>query len=338
MNLKSIWAMARTPHLAVQGQLRSDLQAYIRVSFLYAASESGVLTAFKTPMTLSELISKLQPKRPELIESLVRVGVMLGELAEENDRYSVRGSRSRALVADDGDAIAAFVQEYVSYHGSVYRHLPERLQTGELGNYLQGTGNLIARSSRLLEPFVAVFVQDVIRAAQPARMLEIGCGSGVYLHHAAQASPALTGVAIDMQADVVEQTKLNLQQWGIANRFELMVANVLNPPANLAGPFDLVTLYNNVYYFPVAERVLLFKKIRAWLKPGGAFALVTMMRGNNLDSANFDLILQSTQGCSALPTLDELATQLKESGFNVEMQSQLVPTELYYGVMARAVQ
>ncbi len=338
MNLKSILAMARAPHLAVQGQLFNDLQAYVRVSFLYAASASGLLTALKTPTTLSELISKMQPKRPELIEPLVRVGMTLGELAEENGRYRLRGSRSRALVADDGGAIAAFAQEYVSYHGSVYRHLPERLQTGELGNYFQGTGNLIARSSRLLEPFVAVFVQDVMRAVQPTRMLEIGCGSGVYLHHAAEANPSLTGIAIDMQADVIEQTKLNLRQWGIDNRFELMVANVLNPPPSLVGPFDLVTLYNNVYYFPVDERVPLFKKIRAWLRPGGAFALVTMMRGNNLDSANFDLILQSTQGGYPLPTLDELATQLKESGFSVAMQSKLVPTELYYGVMGRAVQ
>ncbi|MBI5032858.1 MAG: class I SAM-dependent methyltransferase [Chloroflexi bacterium] len=337
MNFKSILAMVRTPHLAVQGQLRNDLQAYVRVNFLYAAFEAGLLAALKTPLTLSELVSQLQPKQPELLESLLRVGVMLGEVAQENERYSLRGNRSRALVADDGDAIAAFVQEYVSYHGSVYRHLPERLQTGELGNYLQGTGNLIARSSRLLESFVAVFVQEVIRAAQPKRMLEIGCGSGVYLHYAVQASPLLTGIAIDMQADVIEQTKRNLQQWGVDNRFELMVANVLNPPANIAGPFDLVTLYNNIYYFPVAERVPLFKKIRAWLKPGGAFALVTLMRGNNVDSANFDLILQSTQGCYALPTLDELTAQLRESGFSVDMQAQLVPMELYYGVLGKLV-
>lgn len=337
MNLKNILALTRTPHLIAQGQLQRDSQAFVRVHFLCAAFEAGLLNALESPATLAELLSNLQTQRPELLAGLLQVGVSLGELAQEKGRYKLRGSRSRALAAKDGDAIAAFVQEWVIYHASVYRHLPERLRGGDLGNYLQGTGNLIARSSRMLEPFVATFVQEVVSAVKPARMLEIGCGSGVYLRYAAEANPALSGVAIDMQPDVIEQTQRNLQEWGIADRFELMTANVLNPPAGLAGPFDLVTLYNNIYYFPVAERVPLFRKVGAWLKNGGAFALVSMMRGNNINTANIDLVMQSTQGGAPLPALDELAAQLREGGFSVVKQEQLVPGELFYGVLARKV-
>lgn len=333
MNLKSLWAMVREPHLMAQGQLQRDSQAFVRIHFLCAAFESGLLSALESPATLAELISKLRIQRPELLTELLHVGMVLGELAHENGRYKIRGSRARALAAKDGDAIAAFVQEWVSYHAAVYQHLPEYLRGGELGNYLQGTGNLIARSSRMLEPFVAVFVQDVIRETQPARMLEIGCGSGVYLRYAAQANPALTGIAIDMQADVVEQTRRNLQAWDLADRFELKTANVLT--TDLSGPFDLVTLYNNIYYFPVTERVPLFQQIGAWLKPGGALALVSMLRGDTINSANIDLVMQSTQGGAPMPVLNELVAQLRESGFAVTKQMSLIPGELFYGVLAR---
>ncbi len=107
MNLKSILALARTPHLATQGQLRRDLEAYVRVSFLSAAFDSGLLGALKTPSTLVELVSKLQPQRSELLEALIRVGVTLSELAAEHGRYKICGSRARALVEHHAGSSAA---------------------------------------------------------------------------------------------------------------------------------------------------------------------------------------------------------------------------------------
>lgn len=136
-----------------------------------------------------------------------------------------------------------------------------------------------------------------------------------------------------MQADVVEQTRQNLQEWDLADRFELKTANVLT--TDLTGPFDLVTLYNNIYYFPVAERVPLFRKIGAWLKPGGALALVSMVRGDTINSANIDLVMQSTQGGAPMPVLNELVAQLETGGFVIVKQTKLIPGELFCGVLAR---
>src|SRR5215211_7886926 len=145
-----------------------------------------------------------------LLASLLEMGVLLGELGQAKGRYRLRGARARALSRPDGDPLAALIQEYLTYHNSVYRELAARLRGAPVGDYLAGTGTLIARSSRITEPFIAHFIRSVVKPRGPLRILEVGCGSGVYLHHAALVNPQSTGVGLDMQADVVEHARGNL--------------------------------------------------------------------------------------------------------------------------------
>ncbi len=322
----------RTRNLWTLLQFQRDLHAFLRVNFLYAAFESGLLHALRMPASRDAVCAQLGIKRLELLDALLHVGVALDELEQSGEHYRLKGRRARLLTTPEGDALAAMIQEHVTYHGSVYRELNERLKGGPLGDYLKGNGTLIARSSRLLEPYVADFVRTTIRKLAPATMFEIGCGSGVYLRYAVQAKPDLTGSAIDMQPDVVAHARQNLAAWGV--RFQVMVGNVLTPPPELIGPFDLVTLYNNIYYFPVEQRVALFQRVHAWLAPGGALALVSLFRGTSINSANFDLIVQSTLGCAPLPELDELKGQLRQAGFTLIEHSALAPGEPFYGILA----
>jgi cyclopropane fatty-acyl-phospholipid synthase-like methyltransferase len=166
-------------------------------------------------------------------------------------------------------------------------------------------------------------------------MLEVGCGTGIYLRYAAEANPHLSGVAIDVQPAVVERARENLRSWGVADRFEICVADVRRPTAGMAGPFDLITLYNNVYYFAESERVALFRTFRSWLKPDGAFALVSTFRGRTFMSADLDLALRCTAGCTALPTLDALRGQLSDAGFSAIETRKLMPVEPLYGLLAK---
>lgn len=335
MNLRTLLTLLRTPHLRSVIQLRRDLQSFLRIHFLFAAFESGLLDALPAPASKVELQSRLGIQRPELFESLLEMGVALGELSyQHNGYYYLKGPCAQALAARDGDPLVAFIQEYVSYHGSVYRHLAGRLKGEPLGDYLQDTGDLIARSSRVMEPLVANFVRQVVSANGPMHILEIGCGSGIYLRYAAEANPQLTGRAIDMQQQVAEQTRKNLATWGFGERFQILAGDIRRPPADITGPFDLITLYNNIYYFTLEERIALFKTLLGWSNADGRLALVSVMRGNSIESANFDLVLQSTQGCAPLPALEELVKQLRASGFGRIRSEQLAPGELLYGVLA----
>ena len=202
------------------------------------------------------------------------------------------------------------------------------------GDYLEQFGTVITRSSRVLEPFIAGFVKEAVQSG-PLRLLEIGCGTGVYLHHAAQANPQLTGVALDLQESVIEQARTNLRNWGISDRFRLLVGDIRTPPPEAAGPFDLITLHNNVYYFEPDERPALFRLLRSSLAPDGALLLTTIVRGTTLASLDFDLALRCTAGCTPLPSVDEVTAQLREGGVSDVRVARLMPLEPLYGLTAR---
>lgn len=325
-------AALRQPNLRSRLQLLRDLQTGLRLQFLYFAIDAGLLRAL--PANRDELVERLHVQRPDILDAALAMAVALKELSLRDGRYAVRGARSRLLLSADGDMIAGTIQEYVAYHSSVYRELTARLRGAPPGDYLERFGTVIARSSRVLEPFIAGFVKDTVKSG-PVRLLEIGCGTGVYLHYAARANPQVTGVALDLQDSVIEQARTNLCQWGILDRFQLLAGDVRHPPEAATGPFDLITLHNNVYYFEPEERPALFGRLRASLAPGGTLLLTTLMRGNTVASLDFDLVLRCTAGCTPLPSLDDVTAQLKEGGFSDVRATRLMPLEPLYGLTAR---
>ena len=334
MNLRSWITAFRVPHLWAQVQLIRDVETFVRVQFLYAAFESGLLAALARPATRDGLIAALGVQRPELLDALLALGVRLKELSYRDGAYRIRGRRSRALATGDGDAPAAMIQELVTYHASVYQQLSARLRGAPSGDYLEEYGGLIARSSRVLEPFQANFVRAVVGRSAPLRLLEVGCGSGVYLRHAVEANASVTGIAIDMAPEVIEQARANLAAWGIGDRFDVLLADIRQPPPEITAPFDVISLYNNIYYFTPEERPGLLRTIRALLAPTGTFALVTMVPGNSIAALDLDLALRSTVGNTALPTVDEVTSLLKETGFAAVQTTKLLPTEPFYGFLA----
>jgi SAM-dependent methyltransferase len=326
--------LLRMPDLSAQGLLLRDLQSFVRVHFLYAAANTGLLQALRRPASTREIIRNLRVRRPDLLEGLLALGVALDELSVRDGVYRLSGVRAKALVGKRGDPLVATIEEYITYHSSVYRELGARLRGAPLGDYLRWTGNMIARSSRVLEPFLADFARMMVENRGPMRILEVGCGSGVYLRHAARANPEASGIGIDVQPDVVAQAERNLERWRISERFQLVTADIRQPPAGIAGPFDLATLYNNIYYFIPEERPALFRTLKGRLAPGGRLAIISAMRGTGVATNDLDLVLRSTAGCTALPTVAALRAQLMESGFKSVKETGLVPFESVSGLMA----
>src|SRR5262249_13208342 len=115
----TILRMLRMPHLQAQGLLLLDLQSFVRVHFFYAALSSGLLQALKRPAPIADLIGDLRVERVDLLESLLAVGVSLGELSLNDGRYKLRGRRARALADRRNDPLVATIQEYTTYHNSV---------------------------------------------------------------------------------------------------------------------------------------------------------------------------------------------------------------------------
>jgi SAM-dependent methyltransferase len=71
-------------------------------------------------------------------------------------------------------------------------------------------------------------------AIQPCRALELGCGTGASAVWLAQQGFDVT--ALDLSALAIDRARQKSSQAGA--RVNFLVADVLNPPADLSGPFD----------------------------------------------------------------------------------------------------
>ncbi len=223
-----------------------DAVPFVRLHYLAVATDLGLLEELRRgPATDRELGARLAVGNQPLFMAFLRLGQALGELRCRAGRWSLRGRRSNALAAPTADTMRAMVQEAVGYDAAVYAGLAAHLRGAPPGEYLHTTGAVIARASRLVEPVLAPLVRSLVTQRHPRRLLDVGCGTGVYLAHAAAASPQLSGLGIDLDAGVVGLARARLAEAGLAGRFEVRQAEVrsLELPA---ASFDLVLLLQNV--------------------------------------------------------------------------------------------
>jgi cyclopropane fatty-acyl-phospholipid synthase-like methyltransferase len=191
---------------------------------------------------------------------------------------------------------------------------------------------LIARSSRVLEPLLFEVIDQVVPRSGAMRLLEVGAGSGIYILRAAERNPQLTAVGLELQAEVADLATENLRQWGLEGRARIAKGDVRERRAEPA--FDLVTLHNNIYYFPVEERVALFEHLRGFLAPRGRLLLTTGCRGGSVSMELLNLWSASTRGCGRLPDPSELEAQMRRAGFRAVSARRLMPGEAYFAFTA----
>jgi SAM-dependent methyltransferase len=100
--------------------------------------------------------------------------------------------------------------------------------------------------------------------------------------------------------------------------------------------FDLVTLHNNIYYFPVDERVAVFAHVGRFLRPGGRLVVTTGCAGGSVPMQLLDLWGAATRGCGRLPAPGELEAQMRQAGFASVASHRLLPGESYFSFVGEA--
>jgi SAM-dependent methyltransferase len=311
-----------------------DAVPFVRLHYLAVAVDLGLLEELRRgPATDGELGARLAIGNQTLFVAFLRLGAALGELRCRAGRWSLRGRRSTALAVPAADTMRAMVEEAVGYDAAVYAGLAAHLRGAPPGDYLRTTGAVIARGSRLVEPVLAPLVRSLVAQRRPRRLLDVGCGTGVYLVHAAAASPQLTGLGIDLDAGVVDLARARLAEAGLAERFEVRHADVRSAELPAAS-FDLVLLFQNVYYFATDERPDLLRRLRGLLAPGGALVLASLFAGRSLAAAHYDLLFRATAGCGPLPRRQELNRQLRDAGFTTTRLVQLMPLTSFHAIVA----
>ena len=126
--------------------------------------------------------------------------------------------------------------------------------------------------------------------------------------------------------------RTNLRGWRLETRVKVETGDIRARTPD--EPFDIATLYNNIYYFPVAERVELLRHIGSFLKPGAFLLLTTCCQGGSLGAEALNLWGAATSGAGRLPAENELIGQLREAGYSTVKARNLLPGDRFMSFQA----
>lgn len=318
-------------------KLSKNISQLYKTSFAVAARSSGLLKALDSSgKTLSELQQLLDvpAESAAALEAWLECGIKYGELKYRDGRYSLKGKLSKHLAKEANATAAAMLEEVVRYHYDATLNAPMRMRSQQQYSLADQDGDLIAQSSRILEPFVEEAIDWVLDndLGGIEQVLEVGCGSGYYLNYMKQKRAALRIDAIDYQADVVEAAKDNLETFGLIDCIDVTHQSVFE--LEHEQRYDLVTLHNNIYYFSKEQRPELFGKVFNMLAPEGKLLLTTSCQGGSPAIAALNLWWKLSETDAGLPQKNSLIEQLQQAGFTDIEARQLLPGESYFAFVA----
>ena len=260
-----------------------------------------------------------------------RWGVRLRLLSLGPRGYALRGL-AEALARPENDPTLAMVEEVAGLHHKLIAATLPKLRGGDLWSLADQDGELIARSSRVLESFQAeAHSTNVPRARRAA-----SAGDRLRLWHLpairGRRNPSLTALGVELQPAVAEMARTNLRNWSLEGRVKVEDGDFrAKTPGEL---FDIATLYNNIYYFPVDERVALLEHIASFLQPGGFLLLTTCCQGGSLGAEALNLWGAATRGAGRLPAEEELVEQLRQAGYGTVKTKNLLPGDRFIAFQA----
>ena len=334
MSIKPVLKLMKDGRLSALTGSSALLKHFYQLNYLSAAKECGLLECLHDAPQSFEQLSAVyckDAKAREALEAWLGLGVRLGYLKLDGSGYVLKGLAAK-LAQPRNDAALALLQEAAGLHAKLITQTVPKLQNGEMWNLDDQDGEIVARSSRILEAFQTEAIDRFFPAAGPVRLLEIGCGSGFYIKYAADKNPSLTALGLELQPNVAEVARQNIAGWGLQQRVNIEAGDI-----RLKAPderFDIVTLYNNIYYFPVESRVSLLQHIKQFLAPEGFLLLITWCLGGSLGVEVLNLWGAATSGAGRLPSKDELVSQLKDAGFRQVQALCLFPGETFYAFKA----
>jgi len=334
MSIKPVLKLLMNDQLMALTGSTALLKPFYQLNYLVAAKECGLfellLDAPKAFEQLAEVYCR-EDKAREALEAWLGLGVQLGYLKVDTRGYALRGL-AKKLALPQNDAALALLQEAAGLHAKLISQTVRKLRNGEFWNLEDQDGEIVARSSRIMEAFQTEAIDRFFPTSGGTSLLEIGCGSGFYIKYAADRNPSLTALGLELQPNVAALARRNISEWGLEARVRIETEDI-----RLKAPderFSIVTLYNNIYYFPVESRVALLQHVRQFIKPGGFLLLITCCQGGSLAVEILNLWGAATSTGGRLPGKQELVSQLHHAGFHDVQVVRLAPGETLFAFKA----
>lgn len=323
--------------LARDGDMRTRLtamrdgQAAVRVAAVGAGLRTGILDATREASgTPAAIAARAGWTGEATVLGLLHVLASLGLVSERDGHW--RTTRHGRLLLEDDVARAAY-EGFSDFHTGLYDDLEHQLAGGPRRRDVAEKGDVIARLSRAMDPFVRDVLTREVGDRQPRRVLDVGCATGTHLAHAMRLLPEATGVGIEVDPAAAAMARRTLDEAGLGDRVDVVEGDVRESLGDVAE-FDLALLANVVYYLPVDERVPLLRSVSDRVVPGGAVVVVTTALTDATFSRHFDLLLRTQEGAMSLPGLDQLCAQLREAGLVPGRPRRVAPGEPLTAVVA----
>lgn len=313
MKIGTMLQIARSGDVRARLTAVRDGQAAVRMAAVGAGLRTGVLDLLQlSPESTAALAERGGWSDESLVEALMKVLSGLGLVREAQGRWTLTG-RGRAVLEDD--VVRATYEGFSDYHVGLYQEIGQQLTGGPGRRDVHDKGDVIARLSRAMDPFVLEALGKEVEQRRPRTVLDVGCGSGSHLVHMLRGAPSASGVGIEMDAAAVNLARATLAAARLDGRAEIVEGDVRDVLDLSMGAFDLVLLANVIYYLPVDARVPLLGTVAEHVTPGGAVMVVTTALTDALFSRHFDLLLRTQEGGEmGLPDVDVLCDQLRAAG------------------------
>jgi ubiquinone/menaquinone biosynthesis C-methylase UbiE len=256
------------------------------------------------------------------------------------------------LAVRDGDAyapspaLAGFARTApggIRLEGSLWGQLPQVLSTGvaaDIGDLSQAERyrSVTARLADLLGAEAATLAQTVA-LPDDARVLDLGCGSGVWSIALAHARPHARVVGVDF-APVLETLRAHAAQRGVADRVESREGDARTVALEPAG-YDAIVVANLLRLGDPAFWRAVLTNARPALKPGGRMIVVDALSEETPLQARgravYALHLMTRQQTGTVPTVPALTALYAELGL-VDVATHPVggPASFNRALVARA--
>jgi SAM-dependent methyltransferase len=333
MAIKSLFKFFSNTPVMLMLRIGKLTKENCRTGFVLTAISEGIYDIMQSgPVTFEEIQQFFKSDfNPEGLRAWLDLGVSLGELKKSTNGYSIKGKLSKELVKPENDTWRAFLQVRAEVFYDFVIKTPSMLKQNIQFEYSEAHGELLAKSSRTLEPVLLDIVDKLIPKDKPYRLLEVGCGSGSYIKRACELNPLLTAVGLEIQQSVADFVRKNIKTWNFEDRVAIENADIREYESK--SDFDLITFYNLIYYFPVDERIDLLKDLGKHLKPGGELIITSMCKGKESSLSLMNLWTSMTNGYGPLPSPKQIHDQLKAAGYQKIQSEMLIPSFVLFRVI-----
>lgn len=136
------------------------------------------------------------------------------------------------------------------------------------------------------------------RIRPKARILDVGCGTGLFARRLAEEFPQASVVGLDLSEGMLAKAAVNCAS--VADRVELVKGDSENLPFD-DNSFDLVTCIHSFHHYPNQERVV--REMYRVLAPDGQAMIIDGDRDRPWGWLVFDIVVTTIEGmvhhCSA---------------------------------------